>query len=34
MAAVCSVCAESFVKYMTEFSEMLTELGPVATIAA
>ena len=34
MAAVCSVCAESFVKYMTEFSEVLTELGPVGTIAA
>jgi coenzyme F420-reducing hydrogenase delta subunit len=34
MAAVCSVCAESFVKYMTEFSEVLAELGPVGTIAA
>ena len=34
MAAVCSVCAESFVKYMTEFSQMLAELGPVGTIAA
>jgi len=34
MAAVCSVCAESFVKYMTEFSEALTSLGPVGTIAA
>jgi F420-non-reducing hydrogenase iron-sulfur subunit len=29
MAAVCSVCAESFVKYMTEFSASLAELGPV-----
>jgi coenzyme F420-reducing hydrogenase delta subunit len=34
MAAVCSVCAESFVKYMTEFSDVLAELGPVGTIAA
>ena len=34
MAAVCSVCAESFVKYMTEFSEVLAELGPVGAIAA
>ena len=29
MAAICSVCAESFVKYMTEFSEPLAALGPV-----
>jgi len=28
MAAVCSVCAEPFTKYMHEFSEALTELGP------
>jgi len=34
MAAVCSVCAESFVKYMTEFSQALAELGPVGTVAA
>ena len=34
MAAVCSVCAESFVKYMNEFSHVLAELGPVGTIAA
>jgi F420-non-reducing hydrogenase iron-sulfur subunit len=34
MAAVCSVCAESFVKYMNEFSQVLAELGPVGTIAA
>jgi F420-non-reducing hydrogenase iron-sulfur subunit len=34
LAAVCSVCAESFVKYMTEFSQMLAELGPVTTAAA
>ena len=30
MAAVCSVCAEPFVKYMREFSAQLTELGPVS----
>ena len=29
MAAICSVCAESFVKYMREFSQQLVELGPV-----
>jgi F420-non-reducing hydrogenase iron-sulfur subunit len=34
MAAVCSVCAESFVKYMNEFSQVLVELGPVGTVAA
>ncbi len=28
MAALCSVCAEPFVKYMREFTQMLTELGP------
>lgn len=30
MAAVCSVCAEPFVKYMREFSAQLSELGPVS----
>ena len=30
MAAVCSVCAEPFVNYMREFSQMLTSMGPVA----
>lgn len=34
MAAVCSVCAESFVKYMTEFSVVLADLGPVRAVAA
>lgn len=29
MAAVCSVCAEPFVNYMREFSQMLTDMGPV-----
>ncbi len=29
MAAVCSVCAEPFVNYMREFSQMLTNMGPV-----
>ncbi len=33
MAAVCSVCAESFVKYMREFSEQLVELGPTRATA-
>ena len=28
MAAICSVCAEPFVRYMHEFSQRLTELGP------
>jgi coenzyme F420-reducing hydrogenase delta subunit len=28
MAGICSVCAEPFTKYMREFSQMLTELGP------
>jgi F420-non-reducing hydrogenase iron-sulfur subunit len=31
MAALCSVCADPFVAYMREFSEMLKELGPVHT---
>jgi len=29
MAAVCSVCAEPFVNYMREFSQMLLDMGPV-----
>jgi F420-non-reducing hydrogenase iron-sulfur subunit len=28
MAAVCSVCAEPFAKYMNEFAEALQRLGP------
>jgi F420-non-reducing hydrogenase iron-sulfur subunit len=28
MAAICSVCAEAFVKYMHEFEDQLLELGP------
>lgn len=34
LAAICSVCAEPFVKYMREFSAMLAELGPVRAVAA
>ncbi len=34
MAAICSVCAEPFVTYMSEFSRMLSELGPVGGDAA
>ena len=30
MAALCSVCAEPFVGYMKEFSQTLTDLGPVS----
>lgn len=30
MAAICSVCAEPFVGYMREFSQTLTDLGPVS----
>ena len=30
MAAVCSVCAESFQKHMVSFSEALRKLGPAA----
>lgn len=30
MAAVCSVCAESFQKHMLSFSEALRKLGPAA----
>jgi len=33
MAAVCSVCAEPFAKYMREFSDKLAELGPVRATA-
>jgi F420-non-reducing hydrogenase iron-sulfur subunit len=32
MAAICSVCAEPFVGHMREFSQMLTDLGPVPTV--
>ena len=32
MAAICSVCAEPFVTHMREFSQMLTDLGPVPTV--
>jgi F420-non-reducing hydrogenase iron-sulfur subunit len=28
MAAICSVCADPFVNYMREFSQLLGELGP------
>ena len=28
MAAICSVCADPFVNYMREFSNMLMEIGP------
>ena len=28
MAAICSVCAESYAKYMNDFFETLKELGP------
>ena len=36
MAALCSVCAEPFVGYMREFSQQLTDMGPVTvkTLAA
>ncbi len=34
MAALCSVCAEPFVKYMREFSGALGELGPAPLTAA
>ncbi len=34
MAALCSVCAEPFVNYMREFSQSLTNLGPVRATAA
>lgn len=30
MAAICSVCAEPFTKYMREFAQTLADLGPVA----
>ena len=29
MAAICSVCAEPFVNYMREFSQLLIDLGPI-----
>ena len=32
MAALCSVCAEPFVGYMREFSQTLTDLGPVSAV--
>lgn len=31
LSALCSVCAEPFVKHMTEFAELLMGLGPVTT---
>ena len=34
MAAVCSVCAEPFAKYMNEFAEALERLGPARRAAA
>jgi len=34
MSALCSVCAEPFVKHMREFSEMLAKLGPAGERAA
>jgi coenzyme F420-reducing hydrogenase delta subunit len=34
MAALCSVCAEPFVTYMREFSQVLQEIGPVHAPAA
>lgn len=34
LSALCSVCAEPFVKHMSEFSQMLKELGPVGQRAA
>ncbi len=30
MAAICSVCAESFQKYMVNFSEALKKMGPAS----
>jgi F420-non-reducing hydrogenase iron-sulfur subunit len=33
MAALCSVCAEPFQKYMTSFSEALRKLGPARRAA-
>jgi coenzyme F420-reducing hydrogenase delta subunit len=33
MAALCSVCAEPFVKYMREFADTLVELGPARLVA-
>lgn len=34
MAALCSVCAEPFVKYMREFADTLVGLGPARLVAA
>ncbi len=34
MAAVCSVCSESFVKHMGQFSDALAALPPRPTVAA
>jgi F420-non-reducing hydrogenase iron-sulfur subunit len=34
MAAVCSVCAEPFAKYMNEFAEALRRLGAAAPVTA
>jgi len=34
MAALCSVCAEPFVTYMREFSQVLREIGPLQAPAA
>ena len=31
-AALWPMCAEPFVNYMREFSQMLTDLGPVPTV--
>jgi F420-non-reducing hydrogenase iron-sulfur subunit len=33
MAALCSVCAESFQKHMKQFSEALKKLGPAKKVA-
>jgi len=33
MAAICSVCAESFVKHMNNFFETLKELGPTKGVS-
>ena len=33
MAAICSVCAEPFVNYMREFSQLLIDLGPIPAAA-
>ena len=33
MAAVCSVCAESFTTHVKNFYQALTELGPIGSAA-